>query len=348
LTFPGSPAPLPNPLLLHRPGSLLAGIELDVLLGHTHGDLHSQNVLIPRERGRLRPHRYQLVDLSTFAPHAPLTRDPVTLLLSLLAPRLALHDGPARLALIDYLVTPGSDRGPLSGSVLAVVDAVTTAADRVVRMHGWADEWRAQLLLSLVATGLAFVTFERLPAEDRWWYFLLSARAAREFLELPGHPAPSVAIPSPGSRVEPSAGARPVIGGMAARPARPSAGTVPGATAPSGSPDSGQPGEARFALEPHEAVARLTELLLDFAALQSGAQRDLVVSGLPRNLRTAVRRYDGARADVLSIVRTCRQYRHGVRDLLAAVRLVESGTRAADRLDEVADDLLRAIDPGTG
>ncbi|WFE38630.1 hypothetical protein [Micromonospora sp. WMMD998] len=181
---------LPNPLRLAEPGGLFGDLTIRYLQGFAHGDLHGGNVLIPESvDGRLHPGRFVLVDLESYESRAPLTRDPVVLLLSLLLPSVAPRrdpDGewPSGLprkqadALLRYLVrpdqrTPSQLPGALADLVRLTYEAGTAYAER----YGWRAEWRTQYLLSLAVHALVATTYDNLGPAGPSWCLRLAASA---------------------------------------------------------------------------------------------------------------------------------------------------------------------------
>jgi hypothetical protein len=69
--------------------------------------------------------------------------------------------------------------------------------------------------------------------------------------------------------------------------------------------------------------------------------RQLVVSMLPADLATAIPRLGAARPDLISIVRTCRQYPGGLEALVEAVTMIEPGSLGQSDLKEWAERRLR-------
>ncbi|MFE1073967.1 hypothetical protein ACFW5W_22445 [Streptomyces sp. NPDC058783] len=173
---------LPNPLALAAGHPGLPDPALYLARGRAHGDLHPHNIMLPHREGRPRYEDFRLIDLATFAEDAPLSRDVATLLLSALAPEVPAEAARGDDTLLRYLVRPHEDlseRIPPATSrlVRAVREVCAQAAE-----GGLYDVWNAQFLLSLVATGLRFSTYENLGDAGRWWYFRLAAHAGGELL----------------------------------------------------------------------------------------------------------------------------------------------------------------------
>ncbi|MYS23344.1 hypothetical protein GA0115240_152213 [Streptomyces sp. DvalAA-14] len=193
-------AVLPNPLAMvaGRPG--LPDPEVLVVRGHAHGDLHLDNVLVPRRKGRPQPDAFQLIDLTTYTADAPLGRDVAMLLLSVVADWLRQGLPPGQeLALLRYLVAPSEeDRDRIVPELLELVDAVLDTCAGLVK-DGWRDIWNNQFLLCLQAAALRFTTYDDSGDKGRWWYFRLAAHAGAELLERYGHrpPAAGVAFTAP-------------------------------------------------------------------------------------------------------------------------------------------------------
>ncbi|MFG2050576.1 hypothetical protein ACGFIW_24455 [Micromonospora sp. NPDC048935] len=186
----GEPAPLPlaSPLALLR-GSV--GGRVQFLAGFTHGDLHEDNVLVPRVDGVVRHDAFRLVDLTTFDEAGPLSRDLAMLTVSAVARRLGGCSPTEAEALLHYVVDRTAERAVGAPAGLrAYVDAVRYA-DRPPLVAAQFDEnWSEQLLLSLVAAAMRHLSFEDLGEDARWWSFRLAAHAATEFLSRRGIAAP--------------------------------------------------------------------------------------------------------------------------------------------------------------
>ena len=78
-----------------------------VLRGMGHGDLHLDNILVPRKEKVVQADDYRLIDLCTFNRKTDLGRDAATLLLSALVPHVR-HEQPPdqRKALLRFIVDP--------------------------------------------------------------------------------------------------------------------------------------------------------------------------------------------------------------------------------------------------
>lgn len=192
---------LPNPLTMTVGDAELPDPRIPVVHGLAHGDLHLHNALVPLRRGTLRPDAFRLIDLSTFAEDAPLTRDVATLMLSVLAERAptGLIDE-HELALLRHVVDPRDAYAARIVPELALLvdDLHSACAD--VASGGWQALWSDQLLLSVLATALRFTTYEDLGEARRWRFFRLAAHAGGELLSrhgvLPPSSAPAVSPPS--------------------------------------------------------------------------------------------------------------------------------------------------------
>lgn len=176
---------LPNPYLLVKGGHpSLADPTVPVLRGFSHGDLHLDNILVPRPGDVLEPHAYRLIDLCTFSRRADLGRDVATLLLSALLPYV---DHPNELppgqrhALLRFVVDPdASHRADIVPGAAAQVAAVRDTAREVMR--AWGDPWDLQFLLSLMAGALRFSSYTQIGEAGRTWFVRLAAHAGGEVL----------------------------------------------------------------------------------------------------------------------------------------------------------------------
>ncbi len=173
---------LPNPLCMLTDVDLGARIKFDAVYGPSHGDLHLENILIPKEYGQLDPRSFRLVDLSTFEPSAPITRDPVTLMLSVIAPDVSDLREDEREALLDFVLEPWATSPPrltaITSSTLQTI--YRTGNEEIKRMR--LNDWHSQFLLSVQATALNFTTFSNIGERGRWWFLQLAGRAGAAFL----------------------------------------------------------------------------------------------------------------------------------------------------------------------
>lgn len=176
-------ADLPNPILMMDAPDLGALIEIDVVVGMSHGDLHADNILIPEDYGQLQPDAFRLVDLSAFQSDAPITRDPVMLMLSAVGPHVHQLRTDEQDALLNFVLRPWPPTPTRLSPLLAqILEAVyRTGADAVKALN--LGDWRSQYLLSVTAAGLLFTTFANVGEGGRWWFLRLAGRAAAEFLK---------------------------------------------------------------------------------------------------------------------------------------------------------------------
>ncbi|HEY0935947.1 MAG TPA: hypothetical protein VGD91_19675 [Trebonia sp.] len=156
-------------------------------MGISHGDLHEDNVLVPRANGVLQPEQFRLVDLSTFDDAAPLSRDLAMMAVSFAARRVPDMPPGQREALLDYLVRRSDESvGHFPAAVQQMVDALRYASTARFTAARLDDNWDEQLLLSVQATALQHLSFATLGEDTRWWLFRLAAHAGAEFLRSRG------------------------------------------------------------------------------------------------------------------------------------------------------------------
>ncbi|TLQ41973.1 hypothetical protein [Streptomyces marianii] len=180
---------LPNPYLLVEGGhSALTDPVITILRGLGHGDLHLDNVLVPREEKLVQPQAYRLIDLCTFSVSADLGRDVATLLLSALVPHVDHQQElppDQRHALIRFIVDPdAAHRARIVPEAADLVATIRLAAREAMR--GWGDPWERQFLLSLMATALRFTTYTKISEAGRTWFARLAAHAGGEVLARSG------------------------------------------------------------------------------------------------------------------------------------------------------------------
>ncbi|WDZ87032.1 hypothetical protein [Micromonospora cathayae] len=170
--------PLPDPLRLFDPTSRHHAQPVSYCAGHSHGDLHGRNVLVPcSPTGGSLPDDFTLVDLSAYRSRAPLARDPVFLMLSTVLRFLPQLTGSDADALAGYLVRPERGRpptlrGPAAGFA-QIIHEEGLAYSRPDRTPGW---WM-QARLSLLSQSLVCTTYDNLGPDRRRWCFRLAALA---------------------------------------------------------------------------------------------------------------------------------------------------------------------------
>ncbi|MEH1031566.1 hypothetical protein V6W11_27835 [Micromonospora profundi] len=171
--------------LIHVAGHIGLYSELttmvEFLAGKSHGDLHLDNVVVPcTPDGHLNFDHIRLIDLSAFNPMAPLSRDVVALLLSLLLPAVrsgALSTQSPSLAHALTSAAPVvSHPSSLERAALSIRSDVISQIES--RLHGL---FHRQYLLSLIAHSIIYTSFENVGDSGRRWYFALGAAAAEAF-----------------------------------------------------------------------------------------------------------------------------------------------------------------------
>jgi tetratricopeptide (TPR) repeat protein len=181
--------PLVNPMLVVRDPDSLAGLPSDVnaVVGNAHGDLHPGNILVPMGGGSIEPGSFRLIDLSSFG-EAPLTRDPMNLLLSVVAHALPGLDRPDRRMLLSLLT--GHATGPMPatlGGMDQLAQQVLSAGTDAMKARGLKDEWEQQQALSLLGIALVFASRDSLVDADRLWFLELAAHVAQSQISDPGN-----------------------------------------------------------------------------------------------------------------------------------------------------------------
>jgi hypothetical protein len=175
---------LPNPILMAVEQSHTTSCLVQYLTGRTHGDLHDDNVLIPRSPdGRLEPEQFRLIDLATFEYDAPLSRDLAALLLSIVSQVAGELPTRQQNALLEYLLTLNALILPdLPPNLVDQVKALRDVGEAPFMARGFHDNWDVQFLVSMQAAALLHVTYESIGERGRWWCFRLAAHAAKHIL----------------------------------------------------------------------------------------------------------------------------------------------------------------------
>ena len=158
--------------------------RIEYVTGLTHGDLHEDNVLVPRLGKRVGYEAFRLVDLSTFDAAAPLGSDLAMLAVSGLVRRFSDRSPGQNEALLHRLVDRSSAwAAGMSPDAVALVDEVRHAARPSFVPAEFEENWSEQLLLLMVTAALLHLSFPNVGAEARWWLFRLAAHACTAFLE---------------------------------------------------------------------------------------------------------------------------------------------------------------------
>jgi hypothetical protein len=168
----------PSGLLFLAGGSeSIASDQLSVLTGRAHGDLSARNVLV-NISPEVAP-SYFLVDLGSYSSQAPLSHDPVRLILSMAGSALEGLSDLQRAELINAILAPsdpGRDLLPrwLNGLVRDGLSAAEQWASRFALL----DEWRRQVWLSVVSEAFSSASNIAYSADDRRWFLHLAVQAA--------------------------------------------------------------------------------------------------------------------------------------------------------------------------
>lgn len=190
IDVPGEAAPLPNPFALARGAYYGDAALLPALVGRTHGDLHTDNVLV-RVRPAIDGRDFHLIDLALYEQDGPVTRDPVHMVLYILARRMDTISPAQQARIIEALLDPGQrDRRLLPGWIAEIIGEVDRAFLAWLKGTGLHREWRQQRLLSLAGCALLFLGRTSTRPHDHDWFLRLAARAAGAFMALtPPDPA---------------------------------------------------------------------------------------------------------------------------------------------------------------
>ncbi|MGX1546218.1 effector-associated domain 2-containing protein [Streptomyces adustus] len=334
---------LPNPYLMVTGHPDLPDPEMSVLTGLTHGDLHTDNIIVPLRHGVPLEEAYRLIDLGGFRPDGALTCDIAMLLLSALTPFVtAPLPRQQEEALIGYVVAPRAEYVDLLPPDLTRrVDCVRDTAEEV--MGKWREPWTDQLLLSVVACALTFTTFSGLGARARDWYLLLAAHAGAAVLHSRTEGPATVSRPAAPSAHEPPTPQPPIPPdpGPADRlqaPGTPHA--TPSAIPRQSTGSTGDKDRRRALLEALEAVP----------AMADKDSREAVLRRLPRRLATSIPRSNILRVELLGLVDTCLAFPGGLGELWEAIATVDTGTREREELLDALrrmPDFRAATDEGT-
>ncbi|MFF4631795.1 ATP-binding protein [Streptomyces griseorubiginosus] len=187
LQLPDEDMPLPNPWRLFFEDTPAALREVDYLVGRTHGDLHGDNVLVSQLKKIVVPERFWLIDLATYDPQAPLSRDLATLLISLCWREIGESSPATRSTFLAYLEGDYRDESlddGMQGNVRKIIDALREPAIQFVG-ETWGDleQWFTQVKVSLLAQAMLHSAYETAPPGARRWCARLAGRLTRALLE---------------------------------------------------------------------------------------------------------------------------------------------------------------------
>ncbi|QLY28184.1 hypothetical protein H0264_22620 [Nocardia huaxiensis] len=180
IRFADEPGLLPNPFAVAQ-GRLLADIVIGPLLGRSHGDLHTDNALI-RVRPRMVAEDYFLIDTALYEDDGPLTRDPVHLLLYIIARSMEAIAPVQQGALIDLILDPIDGPAHLvPGWLSTLIQGIDAETRAWVEESGLEQDWREQTCLSLAACAMLFLGRTSTREIDKPWFLRLAARAVAKF-----------------------------------------------------------------------------------------------------------------------------------------------------------------------
>jgi hypothetical protein len=178
IRLPGEAGDLPNPFALVFDPSSQVDVDVVAVVGKGHGDLHTENVIVSAA-GR----HFWLIDLARYRPDAPLTQDPVQLVLAVVNRALADLRPEDRETLLQVLAVPampGVERLPFW--LAALIRGVRDACHAWIGPSHLGEEWRSASTLSTVACALIFAARPTTLAENRTWFLRLAGRATAAFL----------------------------------------------------------------------------------------------------------------------------------------------------------------------
>ncbi|MEV0252040.1 hypothetical protein AB0H76_36025 [Nocardia sp. NPDC050712] len=171
---------LPNPFAVAQ-GRLLTDVSIAPLVGRCHGDLHTDNALV-QVRPRVDVTTYFLIDTALYESVGPLTRDPVHLVLYVIARTMETIAPAQHSALIELLLDPINGPGHLlPGWLSALVQGVDAETRAWIRESGLEQRWREQTFLSLAGCALLFLGRTSTREQDKSWFLRLAARAVAKF-----------------------------------------------------------------------------------------------------------------------------------------------------------------------
>jgi hypothetical protein len=171
---------LVNPFALFADGPLTAGLTVQAAMtGKAHGDLHTENVLIPVANRQDPGPSFWLIDLARYESKGPLARDPAHLMLYVAARALPDLTADQADVLLKLLLDPDCEAGHLlPGWLVDAVTAMHTAGLPWARGRGLGTEWRQQTRLAIVACALMFTVRKSMTSAEQLWFLRLAAHGA--------------------------------------------------------------------------------------------------------------------------------------------------------------------------
>jgi tetratricopeptide (TPR) repeat protein len=177
----GWPRRLPNPFRMVTGAEGQEMVE-DLLVGKAHGDLSGRNVILP-VRPEVDAESYVLIDCDRYSDQAPLTRDPMHLLVALALDNFDQHKTKPQKEIASALVNPGE---PSSADRFRKISVAIHEARPPRVRESWGSEWDRQCLLSLIGVGLVHLGRElrtRDLDEAKEWCFYVAALATEAYLQ---------------------------------------------------------------------------------------------------------------------------------------------------------------------
>lgn len=194
----GSDAVVINPLWLL--GAAVADdASFRFLEGRSHGDFHSDNILLPVDRFP-DPTKFALIDLAG-AGIGSISDDPANLLLSELERFLTTREH-LLAPLARWILTGEDGPAPLDlASVIELWKSIERVGTDFATSKGFGAEWRLQFWCSVMGSALVLASRDRLAERLRVWFFLLASIAATKISarvapDVPDTPVAQVGPPS--------------------------------------------------------------------------------------------------------------------------------------------------------
>jgi hypothetical protein len=184
--FPGQL--LPNPLAAATTGQWIKGMSVLGFRGNAHGDLHTDNILVPQPNNATLSaanfERYILIDLSTFSDRRLILVDPAHLLLSIIARRLPDVSAKGRERLSRLILKPEhGESGGIPIELARAAGGIQQAGMAFAEAGHLYEEWLAESLLATVGCALLFVGRD-IQDDSRRWFLQLAGGAIDAFREM--------------------------------------------------------------------------------------------------------------------------------------------------------------------
>src|SRR4051794_30125488 len=128
---------------------------------------------------------FRLIDMATYHPKGPLSRDPAALLVSLCSREIGSSSDSVREASLAYLEHNRRTEhlyGTIPPEIRNIIDALREPTRKFAEGQGWESDWHTQLKVSLLAEAMLHSAYESSSRKTARWCSRLACRLARILL----------------------------------------------------------------------------------------------------------------------------------------------------------------------